>query len=116
MRSGPQDRGYSSSARDGVTPANAGQDVPKRLENAAHRRFHRFKIYLIDVTAQHLPFGSRMFAVCFNMDAEVFIMFWISEAVILFQSVNLGFTNRRNLAFVAVERGQSFCRRSLTAN
>ena len=52
--------------------------------------------------------GGRVFAVGFDVHAEVFVMFWVSEAVMFFQSVNFGLADRRDLTFVGVKRGDGF--------
>ena len=91
-------RGYNSrveysSARDGLTAANAREHVPKRVENAVHRHFHRFEIMGVKVTTQHFALGGRMRAVCFDMDTEILIMLGFGESVMLLESIDFGFTD-----------------------
>src|SRR5712691_5879782 len=93
------------SATNRVPPANAGEHFPERVENAAHRRPHVVDVVIIDVTAEHLALSGRMLAVGFDVDAEIFVMFWIGEAVMLLQSIDLRFADRRDLTLVSVQRG-----------
>ena len=93
-----QRHGYNSrvecfSARDGVTAANAREHVPKRVENAIHRHFHRVEIMDAKVTTQHFALGGRMRAVCFDMDTEILIMLGFGESVMLLESIDFGFTD-----------------------
>ena len=53
--------------------------------------------------------SGRVFAVGFDVHAEVFVILGINEAVMFFQSVNFGLANRRDLTFVRVKRPQTFC-------
>jgi hypothetical protein len=48
-----------------------------------------------------------VFAVGFDVHAEVFVMFGISEPVMFFQSVNFGLADRGDLTFVRVKRRQA---------
>ncbi len=57
-----------------------------------------------------------MFAICFDVNREVFVVLRIREAVVFFEPVDLRFTDRWNLAFVRVERCQTFRSRSVAAN
>jgi hypothetical protein len=74
----------AASARNRVTTAHAGKHLPKRVENAIHGRFHGFGILIAYVSAQQFFLGGRVFAVNFDVHAEVFVMFGISEAVMFF--------------------------------
>ena len=49
----------------------------------------------VKVTAQHFTLGSGMLAVRFDVDSEVFIMLGLGESVMLLQSIDFGFTDRR---------------------
>ena len=91
-----------------MTTAHPGKHFPERVENAIRGCSHGFKILIADVSAQELLLGGRVFAVGFDVHAEVFVMFGISEAVMLFQSVNFGLADRRDLTFVRVKRRQAF--------
>src|ERR1051325_2203488 len=57
-----------------------------------------------------------MFAVRFDVDAEIFVTFRIGEAVMLLQSIDLRFTYCRDLALIRIERRQTLCRRSVAAD
>ena len=96
------------SARNRVTTAHSGKDFPKRVQNAIHGCFDRFKILLVDPFAEEFLLGSRVFAVRVDVHTEIFILLRVSEAVMLFQSINFGFADRRDLTFVCVKRRQSF--------
>src|SRR6266404_2494355 len=103
------------SARDGVTAANSGEHFPKRIENALRRRAHLIDVVIVDVAPEQFALDGRMFAVGFDMDAEIFVILRINEAVMLLQPVDLRFTDFWNLALVGVKRGQTFGRRSIAA-
>ena len=104
------------SARDGVTATNSGEHFPKRVENALRRGAHLVDVVIVDVRTEHCALGGGMFAVGSDVDAEVFVMLRIGEAVMSFQPVDLRFTNRGNLALVGVKRGQTFGGRSFAAD
>ena len=70
------------SARDGVASANAGEHFPKRIENATHRCFYRLEIVVVNMRLKHLSLGRRMFAIRFQMNAEVLVVFGIFETVV----------------------------------
>jgi len=91
-----------------MTAAHSGKHFPKRVEDAIHGYSHGFKILIADVSTKQPLLGFRVFAVGFNVDAEVFVVFGISEAIMFFQSVNFGFSDRRDLTFVCVKRRQTF--------
>src|SRR6266487_4191501 len=104
------------SARDGVTATNSGEHFPKRVENALRRGAYLVDVVIVDVRTEHCALGGGMFAVGSDVDAEVFVMLRIGEAVMSFQPVDLRFTNRGNLALVGVKRGQTFGGRSFAAD
>src|SRR5207249_3715303 len=52
----------------------------------------------------------------FDVHAEILVILRIAESIMLFQSVDLRFTDRWNLTLVSVKRSQCFRGRSLTAN
>src|SRR5438128_10598013 len=118
----PKFRGADSAApsiklaRDGVTSTNTGEHFPKRVENALRCGAHLVDVVIVDVRTEHCALGGGMCAVGSDVDAEVFVMFRIGEAVMSFQPVDLRFTNRGNLTFVGVERGQTFGGRSFAAD
>jgi hypothetical protein len=91
-----------------VTTAYSRKHFPKRVENAIHRCSHGFEILLADLFAEEFLLGGRVFAVRFDVDTEILVVFRISEAVMFFQSINFGFADRRDLTFVRVKRCQSF--------
>ena len=74
----------ATSARNRVTTAHAGKHLPKRVENAIHGSSHGFEILIGYVSAQQFSLGGRVFAVSFDVNVEVFVMFGISEAVMFF--------------------------------
>ena len=57
-----------------------------------------------------------MLAIRLHMDAEVLVMFRISEAVVFLQSVDFRLADRWNLALVSVKNGETFDCRSIAAN
>src|SRR6267142_41690 len=57
----------------------------------------------VQVTAQHFTLGSGMLAVCSDVDSEILIMLGFGESIMLLQSIDFGFTDRRNLALVRVK-------------
>src|SRR5205823_12412207 len=57
-----------------------------------------------------------MLAIGFDVDAEIFVMLRSSEAVMLFQSVDLRFADRGNLTLVGIKRDQTFRRRCFGAD
>src|SRR4030095_862478 len=71
----------ATSARNRVTAAHAGKHLPKRVENAIHGSSHGFEILIGHVFAQQFFLGGRVFAVSFDVHAEVFVMFGIIDAV-----------------------------------
>ena len=73
-----------------MTAAHAGKHFPKRIGNTIHGCSHGFEIVIADVSAQQSLFGGGVFAVGFDVHAEVFVMFGISEAVMFLQPVNFG--------------------------
>ena len=91
-----------------MAAAHSGKHFPKRVENAIHGCSHGFKILIADVTAQQPLLSGGVLAVGFDVHAEVFVIFGISEAVVFFESVNFGFADRRDLTFVRVKRRQAF--------
>src|ERR1700736_1076777 len=96
----PTARRPPSLARDCVSSANAGEHFPKRVEHAIRRCLDVFEIAVVDIRRKHLALSRGMFAVRFDVDTEVFVMFRIGEAVMLLQPVDLRFTNCGNLTFV----------------
>src|ERR1043166_5026067 len=72
------------SARDSVTAANTGEHFPERIKNTAHRRAQVVDVAIVDIAAQQFALGGGMFAIGFNVDAEVFVIFWMGETVIFF--------------------------------
>ena len=70
----------------------------------------------VQVTAQHFTLGSGMLAVCSDVDSEILIMLGFGESIMLLQSIDFGFTDRRNLALVRVKCREAFRSRSLPTN
>src|SRR5271155_3522026 len=56
-----------------------------------------------------------MVAVSFNVNGEIFIAVWVGETVVLPQALNFLLGNRRNLALVRIECGQSYSRPAIAA-
>src|SRR3989442_9959520 len=96
--------------------AHAGEHFPEGVENTIHRSLNGFEIVIVDVGAEHLTLNGGMFAVGLNMDREITVMLGISEPVMLLESVDLRFTDRRNLTLISVKCGQTFRGRSVGAN
>jgi hypothetical protein len=78
-----------NSTRNSVAPANAGQHFPERIENAIHGSFYGFEIVIVDVRGKHFAFSGGVFAVGFDVDAEILVGVRIIEAVMSLQSVDL---------------------------
>ena len=72
---------YSESARDRVTPADAREHFPERVQNPIHRGSHRIEIAAVDVSVEHFSFDGGMFAIGLEVDAEIFIVLRILKAV-----------------------------------
>src|SRR6188472_213357 len=68
------------------------------------------------VTAQHFTLAGGMLAVRFDMDSKIFIMLGLGESIMLLQSIDFRFTDRRNLTFVRVKCRETFRSRSLPTN
>jgi len=99
-----------------VSPGNAGEHFPKRIENAIHGSFYGFEIVVVDVRRKHFALSGGVFAVGFNVDAEITIMLGIIKPVMFLQSVDLSFANRGDLTLVSVKCSQTFRCRSVTTN
>src|SRR4029077_15711104 len=110
-----QTRARYASARDRVSPANAGEHFPERVENAVHGCSYGLEVSLVDVRLEHLALGSRVFPIRFEVNREILVVLRVGESVASLQSVYFRFTDRWNLAFVRVERAQSFRGRSIAA-
>ena len=105
-------KGTRSLTSDCVTLADAGKQIPERVEHAIDRGFDGRSILVSDVLLQHFTLGGGVFAIGFNVDAEVVVALRIIEAVVFFQTIDLRFRNGRDLAFSGVERTESICGRA----
>jgi hypothetical protein len=72
-----------------VAPANAGQHFPESVENALHGSFYGFEIVIVDVRGKHFALNGGVFAVGFDVDAEILVNLRIIEAIMFLQSVDL---------------------------
>ena len=63
--------------------ANPGEHFPERVEHATRRSLHCSHVIVGNGSAQHLAFGRGMFAVGLNVNAEIFIVGRVVEAVML---------------------------------
>ncbi len=102
--------------RDRVPATDAGKQFPERGQNAIGGRTHGGSVLRGDVLLQQSPLGRGMFAVGFDVDAEIAVALRIVESVMPDQPVDLRFRNRRDLAFVGVKRGEALCDLAFAAN
>ena len=57
-----------------------------------------------------------MLAVRLDVNGEIFVMLRFGESVVFLESINLRFTNRRDLTLVGIERRETFRGRTFAAN
>jgi hypothetical protein len=67
-----------------MTPTDTGKHFPERIENVIHGGSHCSETPFAKICAEHLSFGRRVFAIGFDMQREITVMFRIREAVMPF--------------------------------